>query len=205
MAADATNDAWLETCLISITAIGGNDQYYAGITENIDMDLGEKDIEQIVLTNGGRVCRWVPEGLSAVTMDMYPLEAGTTATTAAAAGTGVFDLLHAKDSSAPIRVVNTRARTKYRVLILWTNDTSITSAAATTSANKSALRVGLADGFFTSTKVSFTDGIVKFTVTYKTTAYDKSAASNVMMESCAGGAADVLPAIAAYTTSNKFG
>lgn len=205
MAADATNDAWMETCIIAIAVQGGNDIKFAGVTETMDFEFGEKDIEGIPLVNGGRMTKFVPEGDSQVTFEAYPLEAGTSATAADSSGTGFFDMLHQKDSTAPIRVLNSRLRSKYRCLFLWTNDAAAVTAYQTTAANKSALRIGMADGYFTSVKASFTDGVLKFTCVYKCAAYDKAGNSCVMVESCAGGAADVLPVIAAYTTSNKFG
>ena len=104
------------------------------------------------------------------------------------------------------RIVANRARSKYRVLVLWTDKTSVVLASESIANTLSGIRVGLAGGHFISVKPSFTDGILKFTVTYKCVAFDKAAASNVMMESCAaGGGIDVLPIVAAYTTSNKFG
>ncbi len=202
MTAAAVNDAWQEVCLIAFAAQGAADVQFAGLTETVDPDLGEKDIEGTPLVNGGRVTLFKPEGDSTITFEAYPLQAGTdTGTT----GKGFFDLLHAQDATVPIRVINTRARTKYRVLALWTNDPTPTTAQAATANTFSALRIGLADGYFTKVKPDFTDGVLKFTVTYKCAAFDKAGAGNVMMESCAGTTAgDILPAIAAYTTSNKF-
>ncbi len=203
MTAVATNDAWQEKCLIAISKIGGSDIQFASLTETVDFSLGEKDIEGIPLVNGGRMTKFTPEGDSSITFEAYPLQAGTdTGTT----GKGFFDLLHQVDASVPIRITNSSLRDKYRVLVLWTNDPSVTTGQGSTAANYSALRIGLADGYFTSVKPSFTDGVLKFTVTYKCSAFDKSGNSCVLAESCAaGGGDDALPVIADYTTSNKFG
>ena len=202
MTAAAVDDAWMEACLVGISIIGGSDIQFAAETETIDFDIGEKDIEGIPLVNGGRVTKWTPEGDSSITFEAYPLQAGTdTGTT----GLGFYDLMHSVDASVPIRIVNDRNRDKYRVLVLWTNDPTPTTAQASTANTFSAFRIGMADGHFTSVKPSFTDGILKWTVTFKVAAFDKSSAGNLMMESCAGGSApDILPAIASYTTSNKF-
>jgi len=202
MTAAAVDDAWMETCLIAISIQEGSDIQFAGVTETVDFDIGEKDIEGIPLVNGGRVTKWTPEGDSSITFEAYPLQAGTdTGTT----GLGFYDLMHSVDASVPIRVVNDRDRDKYRVLVLWTNDPTPTTAQAATANTYSALRIGMADGHFTSVKPSFTDGILKFTVTFKVAAFDKAGAGNVMMESCAGtSAGDVLPAVASYTSSAKF-
>lgn len=202
MTAAAVDDAWMEVCLIAISKIGGSDIQFAGLTETIDFDLGEKDIEGKPIVNGGRVTIWKPEGDSTVTMEAYPLEAGTDT---GATGKGFYDLLHTVDASVPIRIINDRNRDKYRLLFLWTNDPTPTTAQATTANTYSAMRIGMADGHFTSVKPSFTDGTLKFTIKYKCAAFDKAATGNVMIESCAGTTAgDILPAIAAYTTSNKF-
>ncbi len=109
-------------------------------------------------------------------------------------------------SEAPQRVINNHIREKYRVLVLWTDKTSPVKAGEAIDNTLNAIRIGYANGHFTSVKPSFTDGDLKFTVMYKCAAFDKAAASNVMMESCAaGGGSDALPVIADYTTSNKFG
>ena len=202
MTAAAIDDAWMETCLIAISLQGGSDIQFAGITETLDFDIGEKDIEGIPLVNGGRVTKWTPEGDSSITFEAYPLQAGTDT---GASGLGFYDLMHSVDASVPIRVTNDRDRDKYRVLVMWTNDPTPTTAQAVTNANFSALRIGMADGHFISVKPSFTDGMLKFTVTFKVAAFDKSAGGNVMMESCAGSTgADILPAVASYTSSAKF-
>lgn len=205
MAAIATDDAWMETCLIAISKVGGSDVQFASLTETVDFDIGEKDIEGLPLLNGGRLTKFTPEGDSSITFEAYPIQAGTSGGTE---GTGFFDLMHTADTTTTdggIRVTNDHMRDKYRVLVMWTNDPTVSAAEAVTTDTYSALRIGMAEGRFTSVKPSFTDGILKWTVTFKTAAFDKNADSNVMIESCAGTTSDVLPVVAAYTTSNKFG
>ena len=202
MTAAAVDDAWMEVCLIAISKVAGSDIQFAALTETVDFDIGEKDIEGVPLVNGGRYTKFTPEGDSSITFEAYPLQAGTdTGTT----GKGFFDLMHSVDASVPIRITNDRNRDKYRVLVLWTNDPTPTTGQAATAENYSALRIGMAEGYFTSVKPSFTDGSLKFTIMYKVAAFDKGAAGNIMVESCAGsGATDKLPAVASYTSSAKF-
>jgi len=204
MTATATDDAWMETCLIAISPIGGaSDMKFHALTDSVKADMGEKDIEGLPLCSGGRITKFTPETYGTITFEGYCLQAGTNATVT---GTGFFDLMHVKDTTVPIRITNSRTRTKYRVLILWTNDTTVTGAQQTTAANKSALRIGMAGGYFTKVDYDFTDGILKVTATYKCAAFDKDGSSQKMIESCAGATgADLLPAIAAYTTTNAFG
>lgn len=202
MTADAVDDAWMEECLIAISKTGGSDLNFSALTNTVDFNPGDKDIEGIPLTNGGRVTKWSPEGDSEITFEAYPLQAGTDT---GATGLGYSDLMHDVDAAVPIRVINSRTRDKYRVLVLWTNDSTATTAQSTTAEDASALRIGLADGHFTSAKYSFTDGILKLTATFKCTAFDKAAVGNILVESCAGSTAlDKLPAIASYTSSCKY-
>ena len=202
MTADAVNDAWMETCLVGISIDGGSDIQFASLTETIDCQLGEKDIEGVPLVNGGRVTKWTPEGDTTIVLEAYPLEAGTDT---GSTGKGFFDLLHSVDSTVPIRITNDRNRDKYRILMLWTNDSTATTAQSATAENASALRIGVAGGHFTSVRPSFTDGILKWVINYKCAAFDKSGNSNVMVESAAGSSGtDKLPAIAQYSGANKF-
>ena len=93
MTAIATDDSWMETCLIAISPIDGADTQFASITETVDFDIGEKDIEGVPLLNGGRMTKFAPEGDSSITFEAYPLEAGTDSGTE---GKGFFDLMHEK-------------------------------------------------------------------------------------------------------------
>ncbi len=331
------DDAWLEECLIGISVIAGEEVQFASLAETSDFDIGEKDVEGLALSNGGRVTKFTPEGDSTITFEVYPLEAG--------GGGGFFDLLHGNEdivlgtttganandlidssenfttqgvrvgdritnttdttyatvtaiedantlsisadiftssedytitrgvrvvigtttsdstsklvdsgevftgriavgdtvvnttdnqrakvtvidnattlslsadiidsgedyviSESPQRVINNRVREKYRVMVLWTDKAAAVKASEAIAETLNALRIGYANGHFTSVKPSFTDGILKFTVTYKCAAFNKSGTGNVMIESCAaGGGSDALPVIADYTTSNTFG
>lgn len=194
-------DAWMETCLIAIAKEGGSDVQFAGLTETVDFDIGDKDVEGVALVNGGRVMKWNPQADTTITFEAYPLQVGTASGTT---GTGFFDLMSTADATQPIRLTNDHTRNKYRVLCLWTEDTTATTGQSATASGSASMRLGFANVHFTSVKPSFTDGILKYTITGKCGAFDKSNSANLMMESCTGST-DVLPAIAAYTSSNKFG
>ncbi len=107
---------------------------------------------------------------------------------------------------SPYRVINDRNRDKYRILLLWTDKTTAVKASEAIANTFNAMRIGYANGHFTSVKASFTEGYLKFTVMYKCSAFNKSGSGNILQESCAaGGGSDALPVIADYTTSNTFG
>lgn len=89
---------------------------------------------------------------------------------------------------------------------MWTNDPTVTSATAATTQYYTAYRAGGADGYFTSVKKSYTDGILKFTCVYKWAPFDKTGTACILDESAGGtSGSDILPVVAAYTTANKFG
>lgn len=199
-------DVWSETALVAITqstASTNTDVIFHTITETVDIDMGEKDFETIVGLSGGRMVKYTPEGDTTITMEMYPLGAGSGDISGATTATGVFDLLHAEDTTQPLKISSTSAtRQKYRLCILWTEDTSVKSAtAAITGANK-AFRFTAADGYFTAVKPSFTDGVLKFNVTFKVPPRDSVNNSNIYIESTDGTAS--LTALQSYTTTIKL-
>lgn len=203
MVAAANNDAWMETCFISVSKVGGSELAAHADTETVDIDFGDKKMEFIPMLNGGRITKIIPQEGSSITFEAYSREAGTDSGSVLK---GWDDLKDEVDTVVPIRVLNSHTRNKYRVLIMWTNDPTVTGAQNITTSTYSAMRVGGADGYFTSIKKNFTDGIVKFTCTYEWPPFDKANSPCILNGSCAGASpTDILPAIAAYTTSNKFG
>jgi len=204
--AGITGEAWQETFLVEITQPGvtlGNNNA-EGITEIIDWDVGEKDFDQIVVGNGGRLEKLTPEGITTLTLECYPQQAGSGDVSAAAATVGFFDLLHAEDATFPLLIAGTRARTRVRVAIMFTDDTTAGDASdALAATGNKGVRITIADAFVTSVKPSFTDGILKYTIVFKVVPFDSSGNTNLQFES-ADGTVALLPALGSYTSSNKF-
>jgi len=194
--------AWSETALVAISGQSGTDVKFAAITETIDVDIGDKDFDAIATLSGGRLVKFNPQETTTITFEAYPVQAGTEDMIAATTGTGFFDLMNSLDTSNPLSYSVDRTRTKYRVAIMWTDSSSETDATAAITATDSALRIVAADGYFTSVKPSFTDGVLKFTVNFKVPPFDSSGSANVKMESVAG--ADTLTALSSYTSSTKW-
>lgn len=194
MTAIATEDSWMETCFVSISLFGGSEIPCHAYTETVDIDRGEKQTEGKPLASGGRLTTWTPEGDTTVTLEAYFLESGN--------AKGVMDLLSpasTPDTTQPLRISNSRLRSKARIALLWTNDTTATTAVQATAANASARRMAFANGHIVSVKDSFTDGVLKSTVVFKTSAFDKTGATGQVMDESVDGTS-TLPALAAYAS-----
>lgn len=191
---------WSETALVAISAQGGSDVAFQAITETVDIDIGDKDFDVIATLAGGRLVKFTPQEPTTITLEAYPLEAGTdTGTT----GVGFFDLMNTQDTSEPQSISTDLIRNAHRLAILWTDDASISDAAALVGTGNAGLRVVAADGYFTSVKPSFTDGLLKFTVIFKVPPFDSGGTANIAIQSTDISGAS-LTALASYTSSQKW-
>lgn len=183
-----TNETWSETALVSICKAGGTDIEYYTITSSIEITIGDKDVDFLPMLKGSRLASFKPQGDTEVTLELYPVEAGTSA---GSTGTGVFDLLNTVDSSQPISVNNDRTRTKVRMTVLWTDDTTVTSAISAINLNQIGLRMIAKNGYIISATPSGAmtpNDPLKWTVKFKCGAFDKNGDSNVEFQSTNGTA-----------------
>lgn len=196
-------DVWSETAKVAITAQSGADVHFDSLTETVDIDIGDKDFDVISTLAGGRFVKFTPQEPTTITLEAYPVQAGTDS---GATGEGFFDLLNSADTSQPVVISADRVRSKYRIAIMWTNDVTSTTYAESqqVSPTYACLRVVASDGYFTSVKPSFTDGVLKFTVVYKVPPFDKSGSANIKIESVDGSATATLTALASYTSATKW-
>jgi len=196
-------ESWSEQCKISICREGialTNEVQFQALTETVDIDIGDKDFEAIATTSGGRIIKYTPQEVTSITLEAYPLEAGTVGGTT---GTGFFDLVNTyEDETQPLSISVDHNRTRYRMTVLWTNDTANTGAQKEVLPDYLGLRVA-ACGFFISAKPSFTDGVLKFSVVMKCPPFTKSGSANVNIGSC--DATVTLQDLGKFsTTSNGF-
>jgi hypothetical protein len=189
---------WSETALLDIAAQGGGEVEFRTITETVDIDIGDKDFDVIATLKGGRLVKFNPQEPTTITLEAYPLEAGTDSGTE---GKGFFDLMHTADASQPVKVPVDRTRTPYRMCVMWTDAGTISATGQVIAPTNSALRVIAADGYFTSVKPSFTDGVLKFTVAFKVPPFNKAGTALVQVESIGGSATATLTAVASYTST----
>lgn len=197
----AQPDMWSETAKVAFSAQGGSDVQFDTITSTVDITFGEKGFDVIATLKGGRLVKFTPQEPTEITLEAYPVEAGTNTGTT---GNGFFDLLHTTDTSQPIVIPVDRTRTKYRAIIMWTDDTTANAEDVISSPTNSALRIVAADGFFIKADPSMTDGEVKWTVMHRTPPFDKSANANVKVESINGIDTATLIAVPSYTSNTKF-
>jgi len=199
----AIPDTWSEVAKICIAAQSGVDVPFEAITETVDIDIGDKDFDVISTLSGGRLVKFSPQEPTTITLEAYPVAAGTEGLASATAGTGFFDLMNTLDNTQPIVVLADRTRTKYRMCIMWT-DANVDAEAQVIAPTNFATRVVAADGYFTSVKPSFTDGVLKFTVTFKVPPFDSSGTAYVKVESVGGATTATLTALASYTSTVKY-
>lgn len=190
----AANDgSYSEVCLVGVTPKGGSAVQFASYIEldSIDPAEGDKDISTANMANGGRVVKKTPQADSEVTVKLYEIEIGTSASLAQHYHGG-------SDSTAPLEVVNSHTRNLFQVAFLWTDDTAAATAEGTTASSKYARRLAFKDLRMTSYKESIEDGTLVITATFKGPAFNQANTGLVTRQSVAstdGG----LTALAAYS------
>jgi len=197
-------DAWLEQACVTITEVGGTDYNYQTLTETVDIDLGDRDIEGIATLAGGRIVRFIPEGDTSITLECYSIEAATPDDALkTAAGRGFLGHFWDGPSSDPQTVTATRTRLKHRLVVLWTDNTTDTDApGAMDDITAQGIRFMAADGYVTSVKPSFTDGILKFTVTLKFPPYQADGTPLLQWQSTES--ANTIAMLQSYTSLTRW-
>ena len=189
MAAGTFPKAWEEVALVTIERYPGtaNDIVQAhAFTETID--IGEPDYpgESIPNLAGGRIWKQSPQEDGEITLECYPVavELDTDLTPDLYGGfSQFFTTGQTIDITSPTQPVATNTtyvagidlqRERFRVCIMWTDDTAVTSASGATSTDgKVGLRFAALGCRMTSHKSAYTDGILKATVTFKFPAMNK--------------------------------
>ncbi len=171
-------DGWEELALVTIQVKGGTAYQYAAITETIDIAEPDYPGESIMSVAGGRIWKQSAQEDGEVTLEIYPINVDSGASNGGLAQDFVGG---AQDASQPLStdiawpVGIDRTRDRFIIAIMWTNDTSQSSAMATTTGTDfTALRFYAKECRIISHKTSFTDGIVKTTVTLKFPDMDKA-------------------------------
>ena len=196
-------DAWQRHALISVDDGTTSVELHAK-TNSISLEIGERSVDIIELLNMGQIMKYGPVGLTTVTFEGYVLEAGTAA---AGAITGVWDIfadIPAKDTSQPLAISISNNVTRYRVSVLFTNDSAADqgSDSVTSGAGYKGMRFVMADCCCTSNPYDFTDGVMKYTLTFKGRAFSSAAAALIKLES--GKDTTPITALGTYTPGSGY-
>lgn len=193
-------DTFSETSLLSITRKDGDDREFSCLIETFEVSGGEKGFESIPTISGGRRKRFSPEEDTEITIEGYATEIGTDT---GAVGKGFFDLKYGEDADSlqPMSISTDHSHDEFQIAILNTDNAALTAATSATVDGDKALRMLFKNGHFTNVESSFSDMVLKFSVTFKVTPFDALNASNIVLESTDGTALKVLDAVPAYVTA----
>jgi len=194
--------AWSEIAYITIWKCGdATGAEYAALTESIEIDQGTKDIEYTPTMYGGRIGRRVPQGEILVSMEAFPLSVGGEITSNATGTSSLFQGGVTWPTTQPKTLYATHHRDMFRISILWTDDPSTTlTGAGSTALGSNAYRFNVASAICTQHNISFTDGLLKASLEFKVSPFNKWKISNVREESTNG--TDGLPELSDYSATN---
>jgi len=183
---------WDEVALVSVHRKGDTttgELNFATITETIEINEGDYPWESIPNAAGGRIGHQMPQEDGEITLEIYPLEMATNVANAglfqqwhgvSGAPPAAYDTLEPLASDTSWLAGQNRVRDLFRVSILWTNDpASVANAAAATAITTDSLRFYATDCRIVSHKTSWTDKMVKTTVTFKYPAFSKDGATRI--------------------------
>ena len=191
-------DVWMEVGLVSVTKASGSTYQFSANTETIDISEPDYPGEGIPSLAGGRMWKQSPQEDGEVTLEMYPTKLDIES------NSGLFQqFAGSTDSSGALTTLVTfaagvsRARDRFMVAVLWTNDAAATDAAGATAASTDSLRFYAKECRITSHKAEYTDGVLKTTVTFKFPAFNQAGtARNYAWES---GSQTALVTLGSYT------
>lgn len=206
-------DAWDEVFLLSVEKKDGSAVQFAAIVDPASLEIteGEYPSESMPNAAGGRIWKQEAQADGEISFDIIPIELDT------ASGVGLFQQFIGPnpadgnfDTGEPLETGSlegateyayvpgvTRVRDLFRIAVLWTNDTAASTAEGAVASGKEALRFFAADCRFTNQEHSFSDGILKTTVTFKFKPFNKAGSGRLAgWQSCDSSAA--LVALDAY-------
>ena len=175
---------WEETAIVTIERFNATTpvKFHAHtITESVDLSEPDYPGEGIPNVAGGRIWKQSPQEDGEITLELYPTQLAEDTDTTPDTHGGLFQFFPTNqtiDTTTPAQPMTTATsytagvdcvRDRFCVAILWTNDTTSgeRDATSTTAASTDSLRFAAISCRMTSHKSSFTDGILKTTVTFK--------------------------------------
>ena len=198
--------SWTEVAYVTITAQSASDVNFCSITESINIDEGERPVETNYTLCGDKIIRTMVQGDTTVTMKAYPTEAGSTATVGHGFHDMFYDSVVESATTGAITVTNTKGtRKKFRLSVLWTNDSSSNSALRqVASPAYAALRWTGRNGYITKVAPSFeANGQLAFDVTFLIPSNQADGTANIQVESVDGSGTGTMATLSSYTTDTS--
>lgn len=184
--------AWYETAYLSIQKLAGTEAQYRMKTTSFNHSGGNFDFEGLEVF-GGKLARVGSTEDIELSFDVIPVDATD------------FDkdFYGSTASSEPYQITSSLTKNKFRVTLLWTDETGITSAAQDLATASEAYRRVYADFYFTGFEPSFDAGdYLKGTIHFKGPVVDETGGGNILIESC--DTSSDLSALSNYSGSTKW-
>lgn len=184
-----TNEAWYDHTYICISAEAGSEVQLRSKTTSLNITGGNFDTES-VHTFGGTIKRVGSREDFEISFEGIPVSSQD------------FDWIFHGGNTTDTSITSSSIK-DYRVTLLWTDETGITSAAQVIATASEAYREIYSECNLVSLEKSQTaDENLTASLSFKTAFEDKSGSINFKKETC--DTASGLTAVSAYTTSNKF-
>ena len=173
-------DAWGKYFLISVTKKAGSQIELAAVVEPESLEINPGDVpgESIVNAAGGRIWKDDAEEDGEVSFDIV---GAVEIDSASAAGGlfqafigGTYDTAEPLESDIAWAAGDDRARDRFMVVVLQTNDAAAATAAGVTAAATDSKRFWCKEARLISHKESWGDGTNKVSVTFKFPPYTKA-------------------------------
>jgi hypothetical protein len=190
------NGAYSEICYVAVQKLDGTYRQFAAYVEldSIDPKNGDKDGSSANMANGGRIWKKTPQADTEISLKLYEKEIGSAASLKQ-------DFNGTTDASAPLVSTNTHVRDCYRVVFLWTDDPSVTTANGSTASGFYSEREYFDDVRLTSCQTGTEDGTRIVNVTFKGPAFNQAAEGRNTTQSVTSSDGAGLSALGDYESS----
>ncbi len=192
-------DFWQEKVLVSIAEKNGSDiSFQAYLEELSTMGFGNRPMDLIPLLNQGYLMKFGPEEKTEITMKGRFVGAH-----GASVNKLFFGEVTYTSGGYYMITSETYTRKLYRVVILYTTKTDMTSATDEVPAGYEGERYVFANGVLTANNLSFSDREFTCEFTFEFAPRDRDGSPNFMIQDNIGTGAK-LPALNSYTDSTKW-
>ncbi len=185
----ANNKAWYDKAFVSVSVAGGSEVQLKAKTNSMNISGGGFDVESME-TFGGKIKRQTTREDFEIGFDGIPTSLQD------------FDwVFHGVSNTA--NSITSSTISDYRVTVLWTDQTGVTSATQAINTASEAYREMYVGCNMTSLEKSMEAGEhLTATMTFKTAFEDDDGEINFKKEVC--DTTNALSAASAYTSTNKF-